>query len=136
MAYIFANKKKEVMKTINNVQKVAQKTIAIVASFILISLTVSAQDFWKEIISTSQIEKIASAFVDNTTASKTVSSNENLSSSHLPNSFKIEIEGELENLMLNETNFATTLLYMEEIVATPLELETWMIDENHFSGQE
>lgn len=126
------------MKTINNIQKIAQKTIAIVASFILISLTVSAQNFWKEFVSTSQFEEIVFAYTENTTASKTVSSNENLSSSRFLTFFELEIEEELEleDWMVNETNFVTTFLYIEELVESQLELENWMIDEIHFKGYE
>ena len=94
--------KREVMKTINKVQKIAQKTVAVVVSIILISFTVSAQDFWKELVLTNQFEQIALAFVDNTTSSKKVSINE------------------------NSTRF---LEFYEEAVEEELELENWMIEE-------
>ena len=84
--------KQEVMKTINNIQQVAQKTIAIVVSFILISFTISAQDFWEELVSISHFEELVFAFADNTAASKAVSSNENLSSSRFLDFFEMEIE--------------------------------------------
>ena len=80
------------MKTINNIQKVAQKTIAIVVSFTLISFTISAQDFWEELVSISHFEEIVFAFADNTAASKAVSSNENLSLFRFLDFFEMEIE--------------------------------------------
>lgn len=67
---IWQIRKREVMKTINKVQQVAQKTIAVVVSIILISFTVSAQNFWKELVSTNQVEQIALAFSNNTTSLK------------------------------------------------------------------
>ncbi len=65
------------MKTINKVQQFAQKTIAVVVSIILISFTVSAQDFWKKLFLTNQFEQIALVFADNSTSSKKVSFHEN-----------------------------------------------------------
>lgn len=90
------------MKTINKVQKVAQKTIAVVVSIILISFTVSAQDFWKELVLMNQLEQIALAFTDNTTSSKKVSINE---------------------------NFTRFLEFYDEAIEEELELENWMIEE-------
>jgi hypothetical protein len=38
------------MKTKNNVQKTILRSAAVIVSFVLISFTVSAQDFWKRLL--------------------------------------------------------------------------------------
>ena len=38
-----------VQKTKNNVQKTVLRSLAVVVSFVLISFTVTAQDFWKAV---------------------------------------------------------------------------------------
>ncbi|MBN2635414.1 MAG: hypothetical protein JXR61_04030 [Prolixibacteraceae bacterium] len=54
------------MKTKNNVQKTILRFAAVVISFVLISFTVSAQDFWKKLITGSGFNAIALAMVDHT----------------------------------------------------------------------
>ena len=52
------------MKTKNNVQKAILRSIAVVVSFVLISFTVSAQDFWKKLLENSSFNEIALAMVE------------------------------------------------------------------------
>ena len=52
------------MKTKNNVQKAILRSGAVVVSFVLISLTVSAQDFWKRLLTNSSFNEIAIAMVE------------------------------------------------------------------------
>jgi hypothetical protein len=133
---IWQIRKQEVMKTINKVQKVAQKTIAVVVSIILISFTVSAQDFWKELVSTNQFEQIALAFADNTTSSKKVSFHENSTPFLEFYEEAVEEELELEEWMTNETYFPGNLIHFEEETESVLELENRMINNSHFNKQE
>lgn len=118
-------RKQKVMKTINKVQKIAQKTIAVVVSIILISFNISAQDFWKELVSTNQIEQIALVFADNNTASKKVSFNENENFTRFLGFYEeaVEEELELEDWMTYETYFPGNIIYFEEEIERDLELE-------------
>ena len=52
------------MKTKNNVQKAILRSGAVIVSFILISFTVSAQDFWKRLLTNSSFNEIAIAMVE------------------------------------------------------------------------
>lgn len=54
------------MKTKNNVQKTILRFAAVVISLVLISFTVSAQDFWKKLITGSGFNAIALVMVDYT----------------------------------------------------------------------
>ena len=111
------------MKTINKVQKIAQKTIAVVVSIVLISFTVSAQDFWKELVTTNQFEQIALVFADNTTSSKRVSLNEN--STRVLEFYEkaVEEEMEFEEWMTYENYFPGNIIHFEEEIESFLELE-------------
>jgi hypothetical protein len=51
------------MKTKNNVQKTVLRTGAVIVSFVLISFTVAAQDFWKTLLTNSSFNQIALAMV-------------------------------------------------------------------------
>ena len=56
--------KQKAMKTKNNVQKTILRSIAVVVSFVLISITVSAQGFWKKLLENSSFNEIALAMVE------------------------------------------------------------------------
>ncbi len=92
------------MKTKNNVQKTILRFAAVVISFVLISFTVSAHDFWKRLITGSSFNEIALAMVDH---SKKVD--------HTSNSAD-------ESFYFN--------LHQEK--DEPMSLEPWMMDENCF----
>lgn len=119
-----------VMKTKNNVQQAILKSLAVVFSLVLISITVDAQDFWKSIYENNGIKEIALAMVDVKT--------ETTSELHDANSFSafLEVESEealeIENWMMNENNFGT-FISIEEEIESPLEVENWMTDENSFN---
>ncbi|MFW6257668.1 MAG: hypothetical protein ACOC11_02675 [Prolixibacteraceae bacterium] len=55
------------MKTKNNVQKTILRTIAVIVSFVLISYTVSAQEFWRKLITNSSFNEIAVAMIETET---------------------------------------------------------------------
>jgi len=134
------------MKTKNNVQKTILRSVAVLTSFVLISLTVSAQDFWKKLLTHSSFNEIALAMVENTKSGNPglpaddfnfnlpeteeespleledwMYSNRNL----LGNSFQFTVEPEnemqLEGWMLNDVLFEPEVA--DEL---PLELEDWM----------
>ena len=57
-------KTNKAMKTKNNVQKTVLRTGAVIVSFVLISFTVAAQDFWKTLLTNSSFNQIALAMVE------------------------------------------------------------------------
>ena len=52
------------MKTIDNVQKAILRSGAVIISFVLISFTVSAQEFWKRLLTNSSFNEIAIAMIE------------------------------------------------------------------------
>jgi hypothetical protein len=57
------------MKTKNNVQKAGLRTIAVIVSFVLISLTVTAQGFWKQLLTNNSFNHLATALVEHRSVS-------------------------------------------------------------------
>lgn len=99
-----AIKEGKTMKTINNVQKTTLKSAAAIASFILISLTVSAQDFLKEIATNTSFGEIAMAMVYNS-----------------------ENDGEI---LIGSNTYSATWLnnFIKELNESSLNLEQWMVE--------
>ena len=56
--------KTKAMKTKNNVQKAVLRSAAVIVSFVLISFTVSAQEFWKKLLTHSSFNEIAIALME------------------------------------------------------------------------
>lgn len=123
------------MKTTNNVQKTILRSVAVVVSFVLISLTVSAQDFWKKLLANSSFNEIALAMVETPKATET-SENE----SETFNFSLLETENdptlELENWMLDENNFASTVFEFTQESDNELEIEEWMLNGDLFQVNE
>jgi len=57
------------MKTKNNVQKTVLRTIAVLVSLVLISLTVTAQGFWKQLLTNNSFNHLATALVEHPSVS-------------------------------------------------------------------
>ena len=114
------------MKTKNNVQKTLLRWAAVFVSFVLISFTVSAQDFWKRLIENSSFGNIAMAMVDTkktpvATDFKMVSiTNEN------------ELELALEPWMTEESYFGVSSMSIETEPEMGLVPEPWMFDKDVF----
>lgn len=146
------------MKTKNNIQKAILKSLAIVTSLVLISITVNAQDYWKSLLENYNFNESALAMVDNSTVANAVENDENVFVSLLEEeteeplelqswmtdesyfitvfSIKEEIENplELEDWMTNEALFSTNSIYLEVETEGALELEHWMTDESYFDN--
>ena len=58
------------MKTKNNVQKTILRSGAVIISFVLITFTVSAQEFWKKLIELSSFNDIAIAMIETSDKTK------------------------------------------------------------------
>lgn len=119
------------MKTKNNVQKAVLRFAAVVVSFILISYTVSAQDFWKRFLENSSFGHLAMAMVETEVQMPDAYSYD---SDALSMYFETETENNLtlEDWMLDETNFAGSSFVIEEVSEKSLELEPWMLNQDMF----
>jgi len=117
------------MKTKNNVQKTLLRWAAVFVSFVLISFTVSAQDFWKNLIENSSFGNIAMAMVD------TKKMPAELPAANF--SFETEQEAnlELENWMTDKTTFAVSAFNYLKETESELLPEHWMFDEEIFSPE-
>lgn len=114
----------------NNVQKAFLRTIAVIISFVLISYTVSAQEFWKKLLTNSSFNEIAIAMTKTTT--ETASSNTTTNSSDFFFEEATEPAMELENWMTNENTFSIFNINLENEVEIPMAVESWMLDANTF----
>jgi len=124
------------MKTKNNVQKAITKSLAVIISLVLISLTVNAQNFWRTVMENNSFSQIAMVMVDNTEVSTASGDAYSTSDTHDFSQYAaVETEEALsiEDWMLNENNFLTTL-NVETDVEDALEVESWMTNENLFDG--
>jgi len=123
------------MKTRNNVQKAATKTLAVIISLVLISFTVKAQDFWKNVLSNNSFNQIAMVMVDNTESSVNESNSASASIADMFAEYLVEESDEVldvEDWMVNENNFYRNLDIETEAEGN-LELEGWMMNEDVFN---
>ena len=123
------------MKTKNNVQKTILRSVAVIVSFVLISFTVSAQDFWKKLLENSSFNEIALAMVETskeTADSKSATSNFN--SELLESEFEPALE--MEDWMNNENIFGVSSFEIADEVENNLTLQDWMLDENLFQMEQ
>ena len=119
------------MKTKNNVQKAILRTGAVIVSFVLISLTVSAQDFWKKLLTNSSFNEIAVAMIETETSTMP-------KKTHAGNSVLFSFDAayepalELENWMTSDFYFNYFNFQTETEAEIPLQLENWMLNANNF----
>ncbi len=126
--------KQKAMKTKNNVQKTVLRSGAVIISFVLISFTVSAQDFWMKLLTNSSFNEIAIAMVE-TSKSKELPANPSKNYSDLNNSYIYEPVLKLENWMTSENYFNHSASFFANEADSPLEFENWMISESKFDVQ-
>ncbi len=127
----------------NKVKGTFLRLTAIFISIVLLSFTVSAQDFWKQILTHNSINEIAAVLVEGS-YSETEKANTNpislLSNSEVTISLPMyevieEEELELESWMIDNSHFNTFNLEEFEEMEQPMELEPWMQNENHFNNE-
>lgn len=122
----------------NQVEKVILRSAAVIISFVLISFTVSAQGFWKQILTNNSFGKVALLMVEESaTAEATAESALPAKSSKSIFYFEQAADEalEIESWMTDDAYFgAYTHLAVPEAEAG-LELEDWMKDENYFSNK-
>jgi len=122
------------MKTKNNVQKTASRTAAVIVSLVLISFTVTAQDFWKKVLANSSFNQIALAVVD---TRKDVDLKENgTKDSSNPKVFPDSEQNlTVEDWMTDLNYFNAKPMVVEAETEAKLQIEPWMLNENVFSAQ-
>ncbi|MBN1986699.1 MAG: hypothetical protein JW761_10365 [Prolixibacteraceae bacterium] len=123
------------MKTKNNVQKAVLRSAAVIVSFVLISFTVSAQEFWKKLLTHSSFNEIAIALME--TENKAELPAETGSES----TFRFNLVQEndkqlsLEEWMTKDFYFGMSSAQLENETENGLELENWMLNERIFSPE-
>ncbi|QGY46345.1 hypothetical protein GM418_22575 [Maribellus comscasis] len=126
-----------VMKTKNNVQKAILKSLAVAISFVLLSITVNAQVFWKTVLQNNSLNQIAMAMIETKTETgKADIKVENLSVTPMFAEFaakETENSLELEHWMTNENAFDLKLWRVNTEAEAALELEDWMLNDS-FTG--
>lgn len=121
------------MKTKNNVQKTVLRTGAVIISFVLISLTVTAQEFWKAVLTKSSFNQIALAMVETSkkSSNQAAASDSSLNTEMYLTDYESKLS--VENWMKDESNFSEA-----EIQTTAkdenLVVEDWMLDESIFAA--
>jgi hypothetical protein len=122
----------------NRIEKVILRSAAVIISFVLISFTVSAQGFWKQILMNNSFGKVALSMVEESaTAEATAESALPAKASKSIFYFEQAADDvlEIESWMTDDAYFgAYTHLSVPEAEAS-LELEEWMKDENYFSNE-
>lgn len=119
------------MKTKNNIQKAILKSLAVVTSLVLISITVNAQDYWKSLLENYNFNESELAMVDNSTVVIPAETDANVFVSLLEQETEEALE--LESWMTDESYF-TIGFSIEEEIENPLDLEDWMTNEALFNA--
>lgn len=113
---------------------------AIVVSFVLISFTVSAQSFWKQILTESSLGNVAMIMAGTKgVKSPAVSSGAADKKAELSTfNYMIEAESDqplaLEPWMTNDTFFGAPEIEISEDADDAMTLEDWMINNKYFSS--
>ena len=119
------------MKT-NNVQKTVLRSAAVVVSFVLISFTVAAQDFWKTVLTNSSFNQIALAMVE--TSKKSDNTAPASATNHANYIYQNDYDEKLsvEDWMTNNEYF-TLASFLTVEKENDLQVEEWMLNENLFA---
>ncbi len=120
----------------NNVQKAFLRTIAVIISFVLISYTVSAQEFWKKLLTNSSFNEIAIAMTKTTAETVSSATSNKTHTTRFYFDKAREYPMELEDWMLNESTFSFFNFNVENEVEIPLAIESWMLDKANFGNSE
>ena len=141
------------MKTTDNVQKTENKkfenpfvkTLAVVLSFVLISLTVSANGYWKQLLVNNTFGKMAIQMVNQEneelsalTSGSSVSHSSEVRSNVINFSFETAKDNQLEveNWMTRDSYFSSNVFADQVAVDAPLTVEGWMVNNPNFSASE
>ncbi len=141
------------MKTTNNAQKTENrkfensisKTFAVILSLVLISFTVSANGFWKQLLVNNAYGKMAILIADQENhemlayagAAKSANSEETNTSTNM---YSLNTAADrnlvIESWMTNDANFNASVFAEQTETDKSLTLESWMIDNPNFEVNE
>jgi hypothetical protein len=122
------------MKTKNSVQKTILRSGAVIVSFVLISLTVSAQDFWKKLLVNSSFNEIALAMTETSKNAKVPAGSDAKTSAIILYQEEVEKPLQVEEWMTDESHFSNSIFNYETEQESKLDLENWMLNENLFEN--
>jgi len=125
-------KTNKAMKTRNNVQKTVLRTAAVIVSFVLISFTVAAQDFWKTVLTNSSFNQIALAMVETSKKSDVPATETKTNKVNYIYANDYDDKLDVEDWMTN-SEFFTLSSFLPVEKENDLQLEDWMLDENLFT---
>ena len=116
-------------KTGNNFQKSISKSLAVITSIALVSISLNAQDLDHSLIENISFNETTLAMVHTTSKTNLVSTNVDAFTALTAT----ENEGklQLEDWMMNENNFSPSV-FVETETESPMELENWMTNESLF----
>ncbi len=118
------------MKTKNNVQKTVLRTGAVVVSFVLISFTVAAQDFWKTLLTNSSFNQIALAMVETSKKPDIKATEIKTSTANFIYENEYDANLVVEDWMKNNAYFKPVIF---QEVEPSLKVEHWMKNEKLFA---
>ena len=130
----------------NQVHRMVLRGSAVILSLALISLTVNAQDLWKQFSNTRAYEKMAMLTVGQSSEIKEadvlfeiIDAEVSIKLKHSSTIFALETEQEvemqLEAWMTNESNFISTINFNSIETEEALRVEDWMINNPYFENQ-
>ena len=116
----------------NRLSGVLLRTAAVLASVVLLSFTVSAQDLWKELLSYNSFGKMALILVDESNATEVPAETNTVA-------FSINEETDspltVESWMTNDEYFGASNIFNQVAQDETLEIANWMTDGDYFTSR-
>ncbi|MGQ7871458.1 hypothetical protein [Sunxiuqinia sp. sy24] len=121
----------------NQAERVLLRSAAVIISFVLISFTVSAQGFWKQLLTNNSFGQVALLMVEETGAAE-VATELSVPAAAESSTFyfaeAMESELEVEAWMTDDVYFGAYTHLAVPATEPGLELESWMMDEGYFNS--
>ncbi len=121
----------------NQVEKVLLRSAAVIISFVLISFTVSAQGFWKQLLTNNSFGQVALLMVEESAVDMSAEES-NLPTEVSSSTFYFEQaddpELNLETWMTDDVYFGSFINLAKPEAEKSLEIEGWMEDDKHFNS--
>lgn len=121
--------------TNNRFSQVVLRTAAVMASVVLLSFTVSAQDLWKELLSYNSFGKMALLMVNQTQPATETPATGAAASIAFAIDEETEAPLEVQNWMSNDSYFQNFEHVNEVAAEETMEIENWMTDEAYFNNR-
>lgn len=119
----------------NQLSGVLLRAAAVLASVVLLSFTVSAQDLWKELLSYNSFGKMALILVDESNANEATE----LPTTGNTAAFSINEETDspltVESWMTNDEYFGASNIFNQVAQDEKLEIENWMTEADYFTSR-